>query len=514
MSDPEATALQFNALTDAWLPLVQKDGGTVWASPVEVLCGEKDGVDLDYPRDDFRVYARLLLSALVQALFPAKNKAELALRLERPLSRKEVEARIDPIRSDFDLFGPTPFLQVTPPPNAPTEGGAAPFVFPGEDIFKARIPVDAVSLPIALVSIFAEQTYAGKGGRGYPPGIAGTLGALTLLDPGSVRAAAWANTLTSETVRQKYAADPDCPWTNVSQSDQLASSIGIVGGLFFQPRGIWLVPSGYGRCSFSGAVGRLVKRSPYLGKSRVARSAVGPDERWLHPCAPLVSRASGLGPVKLSPGRPIWTGLGQLLHPISESPKKRHPNEGPALVLQQWRSLSGKPKRPLLLVLDFDRKDASVRGRFFEAFPLLVRGDTIEQLRALVADAQDVQRSLVQALTRAHDDRKQGGFARADAESSFWASSEAPFLDWLQVVTSADEPTEENDAQVDRAGKTMRARLRKTALEIFDAHVALSEFDPRKAEGVAKARRNLVKSLYPKPAGNGPIASSSTEVSR
>ena len=143
MTDPSATTLQFNALTDAWLPLAQEGGATVWASPVEILCGEKDGVDLDYPRDDFRVYARLLLSALTQALFPARNKAELVQRLDRPLSRQEVESRIRPIRADFDLFGPAPFLQVTPPTKAPTVDGAAPFVFPVEDIFRARLPVDA-----------------------------------------------------------------------------------------------------------------------------------------------------------------------------------------------------------------------------------------------------------------------------------------------------------------------------------------------------------------------------------
>ena len=77
MTERKVQSPSFNALTDAWLPLLQGDGTTLWASPVEVLSGEKDGVDLDYPRDDFRVYARLLLSALVQALLPAKTKEEL-----------------------------------------------------------------------------------------------------------------------------------------------------------------------------------------------------------------------------------------------------------------------------------------------------------------------------------------------------------------------------------------------------------------------------------------------------
>ena len=47
MSEADGS-LQFNAWTGAWLPLVQDDGTTVWASPVEVLSGERDGTDLDY----------------------------------------------------------------------------------------------------------------------------------------------------------------------------------------------------------------------------------------------------------------------------------------------------------------------------------------------------------------------------------------------------------------------------------------------------------------------------------
>ena len=109
MTDLAIPSPRFNALTDPWLPLVT-DGSTVWASLVEILCGEQDGIDLDYPRDDFRVYARLLLSALVQALLPARTPAELVRRLDSPMRRPDVEARIQPVLGDFDLFGPTPFL--------------------------------------------------------------------------------------------------------------------------------------------------------------------------------------------------------------------------------------------------------------------------------------------------------------------------------------------------------------------------------------------------------------------
>ena len=518
MNENQAANLQFNALTDEWIPLLRADGETEWASPVEILCGEKDGIDLDYPRDDFRIYARLLLSALVQALFPARTKAELSHRIATPLSRADVLAIIKPVHGDFDLFGPTPFLQVVPPSKAPVERGAAPFVFPGEDLFRARVPVDAISLPIALVAIFIEQTYAGGAGRGYGAGPAGQPGALTLVDPGNVRRAAWANTLTLEGV-ETYAPDTERPWANAKRAAQRRASIGLVGGLFFQPRGIWLLPAGTGTCSFSGIQGPLVRLSPFLRKSELSPRVSGTEDLWQHPCAPLVVKSQGIAAIRLHAERPAWTGLAQLLDPLSRgNAKKKHPKEGPAPVLVQWLSLPERTKRPRLLVLDFKRDKANVKRRFFESFPLtdslLGRRETIEQLRALVLDAQDVQRCLSKALTRAHDDRKQGGLALADAESSFWTNSEGAFLDWLATTTSIDETTEVGDAAAERTRKAMGEAIRRTALGIFDSHVTLSEFDPRKQERVAKARRNLGKALYPRPKAKAKdlIHPSSTEV--
>jgi CRISPR type I-E-associated protein CasA/Cse1 len=511
MTEPEIHGPHFSALTDEWLPLLRADGITTWASPVEVLCGEKDGVDLDYPRDDFRVYARLLLSALVQALFPAKTKAELIQRLDQPLQRKDIEARIKPVLGDFDLFGPTPFLQIKEPPKPPDKG-AAPFVFPGEDLFQSLVPVDAVSIPVALVMLFIEQTYAGGAGRGYGAGPAGQPGAITLIDPGSVRGAAWANTLTLEIVKQKYAADGDRPWSNEKRAASPRASIGIVGGLFFQPRSIWLVPAGEGRCSFSGRSGPLVRRSPFLPKSELTKKPSGGEDLWQHPCAPLAVNSQGIAAIRLSADRPAWTGLAHLLSPLSKAKlKKEHPREGPALVLQQWKTLQTKTKRPRLLVLDFDRDKANVKRRFFEAFlltdDLLGNPEVIDHLRALVDDAQDVRFSMVKALIGAHDDRKQGGLALADAETSFWVASEGPFLEWLSAVTAVDTWNDAADARVERVRERMRTALRRTALTLFNAHVSVSEFDPRKQARVAKARRSLTNALYPRPKSAAPTAS-------
>ena len=506
MTDDTKTDLQFNALTDAWLPLVQTNGTTLLASPVEVLCGEKDGVDLAYPRDDFGVYARLLLSALVQALFAVKTPADIEKQLAEPLSRDWVAKQIKPVLADFNLFGPTPFLQILPPAKQPKAKGAAPFVFPIEDLFQSSVPVNVISLPIALVAIFAEQTYAGGGGSGHIAGPGGEPGAFTLVDPGRVRQTAWANSLCEESVTRMYAPDGARPWSNITEEPKPRAAIGITRGLFFQPRGIWLEPAGTGQCSFSGTTGPLVTLSPYLSKSQLEKKKSGREDLWPHPCAPLAVNSQGIGPIRLKAAQPAWTGLAQLLRPISQNRKKKgaqpHPNAGPAPVLQQWLKLRRRSKQPRLLLLAFARKQALILRRFFEAYPLtdqlLANTDLIEQLRDITSDAQDVRFHLNKQLRAAHNDRSNGGLALGDVETAYWTVSEEPFIAWLSAVSNLNRDNEEHEAIAISARKIMHDTLRRTARDLFDKHVALSEFDPRKQATIAKARRNLTRNLWAK----------------
>lgn len=495
-------SMRFNALTDRWLPLLQTDGTTTWASFIEVLAGEKDGYDLDYPRDDFRVFARLLLSALTQALFPAKTKAELETRLATPLERTEMEGRIAPVLEDFDLFGPRPFLQIIPPAKLP-KSGAARFVFPAEDIFTSPSPIDAISVPVALVTIFIEQAFAGGAGRGYGAGPAGQPGALTLIETGSVRSSAWANTLIDETVGKKYAKEDPVPWSNRKRRSTRRDAIGLVTGLFFQSRGLWLIPAGDGVCSFSGKRGPLVRYSPLLPKSELVKKPNGGEDLWQHPCAPLAVNSQGIAAIRLSAGQPAWTGLAQLLHPLSKSKaKKEHPNEGPAPVLQQWKTLAWRDSKttPRLILLYFERDKANVKRRFFESYPLtdILTGNTdmLELLRSLVDDAQLIQRRLEKALASAHDDQRRGGFSLREAETSFWRDSEPAFHRWLAETSSVAEWTDDTAHHAQQMAADMKANLRRSALSIFDAHVEFSEFDPAKAGRIAKARRSLKNDLY------------------
>jgi hypothetical protein len=234
----------------------------------------------------------------------------------------------------------------------------------------------------------------------------------------------------------------------------------------------------------------------------LAKKIAGKEDLWRHPCSPLAVNSQGIGVIRLNSAQPAWTGLAQLLDPLSrETKKKRHPAEGPAPVLTQWRQLACRPRRPRLLVLDFERDKATIRQRFFESYPLtagLLEKDTIERLRMVLKDAQDVQRSLERALVRAHDDRKQGGLALADAQATFWALSESPFLQWLSVSTRGNVEEESDEQKIQQAHLEMFSQIRSTAMNLFDSHISISEFDPRKQKRIAEARSQLLGALFTK----------------
>jgi hypothetical protein len=240
----------------------------------------------------------------------------------------------------------------------------------------------------------------------------------------------------------------------------------------------------------------------------LTKKAAGKEDLWRHPCSPLAVNSQGIGVIRLNAAQPAWTGLAQLLEPLSRDPKKKHhPAEGPAPVLTQWRQLAYRSQRSRLIILDFERDKATIRQRFFESYALtagLLQKDTVEHLRMVLKDAQDVQRSLERALVKAHDDRKQGGLALADAEATFWVLSEPPFLQWLAEATRSNGEAEPDDDVILKAHVKMSSQIRKSAVDLFDSHVSISEFEPRKQKRIAEARSQLLVALFTSSRHNGP----------
>jgi hypothetical protein len=246
-----------------------------------------------------------------------------------------------------------------------------------------------------------------------------------------------------------------------------------------------------------GTEGPRVRLSPFVPKLKLApKPAKGAEDIWVHPCAPMSLNSLGLGPIRLDAERPAWIGLAQLLRPMSKGKggkaRAQHPRAGAALVVQQWARLSGQ-RRTRLLILDFVRDKAMVRGRFFEHFPIQDLGDPalLERVQARLNDAQQVERDLLWALKRAA-----ANVSWASARTAFWTATEPAFLEWLEGGCPEPVPAAEGGEAAPRPVDPMRALARR----VFDQQAQVLESCPRRLEAVAEARRWLTSALWPKAA--------------
>ena len=96
---------RFNVLFDHWIPLWINERREL-VSLEDVLCGAVESSrEIAHSRDELRVFAHGLVSALTQALFEPDSLNTLKRRLAEPLSREEYRARATSVADDFELLG-------------------------------------------------------------------------------------------------------------------------------------------------------------------------------------------------------------------------------------------------------------------------------------------------------------------------------------------------------------------------------------------------------------------------
>lgn len=486
---------RFNVLTDAWVPL-DEGGKARHISYIDLLSGERDAVDLIHPRDDIRFYARMLLSALTQALFPAKDAKELRERIATPLPRGVVEARIDEVKGDFELLGEGAFLQSS---EASARENATSLLFfdVRHDLFRPAHAYTALCLRCTPAVLYGVHAFANAGGRGYSPGVRGGPPITTLIGLGSVRETVWANTLSEdERLRLAYADDPPVPWSTAVAS-KIGETIGLVEGLFWQPRAVQFVAADEGDCGACGISGPRVLAAGFAAKSKVAGGT------FRHPFSPAWEDTSPKAKRRwyfrnFRSDRPAWTGLSDLVSDARGTGKRGEKLARPAPVVRQWAErLEPGDSAASLLVLDYAADKARILGRVIESFPLSTKiadPDFADYVRSLVSRAEAALRQLEGALLSVRrrssgavkgKGSKAKGYWLADATAAFWQRTEGPF--WAAFEAYLGEGPDEDDAFV--------ASLRRTALALFDDHTKSSESDPQWLAHIVRARRGLVQGL-------------------
>lgn len=489
------SALRFNVLTDAWIPL-DEDGRARHVSYIELLAGERDAADLVHPRDDTRFYARMLLSALTQALFPAKDARELRQRIAEPLSREVVEERIEDVKGDFELLGEGAFLQSS---GASARENATPSLFfdGRHDLFRPAHAYTALCLRCAPAVLYGVQGFATAGGRGYSPGVRGGPPITTLIGLESVRRTVWANTLSEQERRRvAYADDPPSPWST-AEAVKVGETIGLVEGLFWQPRAVELAIADDGACGACGEYGARALAAGYAAKSKVAGGT------FRHPFSPAWEDSSPKAKRPWSfrnfrADRPAWTGFSDLVSDARGTGKRGEKLARPAPVVRQWvERLEPGDSAASLLVLDYAADKARILGRVTESFPLsnkIVDPEFADYVRDLVGRAEAALRHLEGALLsvrRRPNANQKGkgskakGYWLPDATAAFWQRTEGPF--WAAFDAYLGDGPDEDAAFVDC--------LRRTALALFDEHTKSSESDPQWLAHIVRARRGLVQGL-------------------
>lgn len=191
------------------------------ASPVkrsfrEIMTSGDDAYALAYPQEYYNVAALNLMAFLVQVAFEPETVAELAARVETPLTEDEFERGVAPWRSQFLLLGDGPRFMQAPAPEDPKKASGieeAVFVTSGKPAsnqadkrFLFRSDPDwAVAPEQAGLFLFTRNTfYEGTAGRGYQKGTNGDTPVRTLVtipadgDTIRLRKSIWLNVLARE----------------------------------------------------------------------------------------------------------------------------------------------------------------------------------------------------------------------------------------------------------------------------------------------------------------------------
>src|SRR5512133_167823 len=313
---------QIHILRDPWIPLDQ-NGQEELASVVELLTGSKDAPDLLHPRDDYRFFARMLLSSLVQALFEPENEAEIEARIAHPMSLREVEDRIAEVEDDFWLVHPEPrkgFLQTAKAVEKKdkAEGlsvDALDSLAESHLLYRRLSRRPAVCATCAVCALYGLQATARSAGSGFVPSIRGGAPMSTLLSLGadkdrSVRADVWVNVLARTVLpRFELTRSTGNPWVQKARSvPRKPHRFMVAEGLLWQPRALRMVAHEQGTCSSCGR--RMEILFAASGVHPGVESVQGESAFFAHPYCPTVKPGKHLS----TPGNtPFWCSIGEVL---------------------------------------------------------------------------------------------------------------------------------------------------------------------------------------------------------
>lgn len=465
--------MNINLVTDAWIPVVDRDGARRVIAPWQMA--DEAIQRLDWPRADLNIACLELLIGLV---FLADPPADIRdWRARQAPDPERLRDRLAPFAPAFDLLGNGPrFMQdyaaiesdIRPLDTLFIDSASKASIGKNDDLMVWRHRYPDLAPSLAAMTLYTLQAFAPEGGRGILTSMRGGGPLVTLVQPeGGLWSLIWANvpygsparpevlpwmrpTVTSEGGKKVYPeqAHPAEAFFGMPRRLRLIADGGLITGVMQRPSGT----------NYAGWDHPL---TPYYRRKLT--------DNWLpkHPRAGLFGYRHWLGV--------IVTGA-HAAKEASETGLTRL-----ALTLRNWDGRSGN-RTARVLVAGWAMKSAKPLDFILSSPPFVsLQGRALATLVGMIEAGDLFGLSLRAALAPVLAE----GEAREAVREAFHAETQAAFEARLRELEAGIEPEQVAQGWV--------ADMRATALKLFEARAlpGLGERDIEKQREITAAHRNL-----------------------
>ncbi|MEA3277194.1 MAG: type I-E CRISPR-associated protein Cse1/CasA [Pseudomonadota bacterium] len=493
-----------NLISEPWIPIRRADGRVETIAPWQLTdgIGENPILAVSSPRPDFDGALTQFLIGLLQTTYTPSEDQWWDRRDAAP-APEVLRERFEVVAHAFDLEGDRAFLQDFNPEQLDKKFGIVALLVgsPPEnsdtDLFVKEDAVKQLCRRCVAAAIFALQTGAPEGGRGYRTGLRGGGPLTTLVLGDNLWDTCWLNVLEkSRYLAGASSEDPAAPerfpWLAPTRTSEAKPPAGVTTPLDVHPdQQYWTIPRRIRlvaeacepvACDICGVEHQLVYRT-FLTKNYGVNY-----DGFEHPLSPHYTRDSSLLPVHPRPG-----GIGYR-HWLGLVESSADGSQRPARVVDQFRTFTRKDGD--LWAFGFDMKSNKARCWYDARMPILsapvgmedvFRDLASRMVKAAEKAADDLRNSLKAALAGKAKVRGDLGFVQRD----FWEITEVSFYVHLRQLRARlpDDPC------AFPVLESWLQALRAAALDLFDRHSQTGDFDAVEPRRIALARKGLGKAL-------------------
>ncbi|MBI3285666.1 MAG: type I-E CRISPR-associated protein Cse1/CasA [Burkholderiales bacterium] len=502
-----------NLYRDAWIPVRGSNAEFQQISLKRLLC-QDEAWQISMPRDDMELACLQLLISLVQVAFTPADEKEWRQKMRSLLNEPTFDAGVAPLLDWFDLVHPVhPFMQ--------TLGFESEKALPiqklliglpeghNHSFFNQPGEVKNLGAATAAISLFNQAVNSPGVSSGLEVGIR-KAASVTLISANNLREMVWRNVLHQTTLHELYperdSEDVEPPnWVKAATATEYAANMGLLRGLFWQPKCIQLV-----QANIKGGCDLLQTEEPFLFTGfKWKKQSRKLEGFWLHPHTPSRLKIDKDKPVNVylsfTNKNPSWE---HTLNYIMERASGEIGGRA-APVVTQWKRL-GDAINLNLIVGGYCRKKSNeekIENRRHELYSIGEGWQSQpgqDAIRRTIEDAIFVK-SILRA--KVHDVAKVIGLSKLKpkmqrrkevpedqnylgmpdkAEEFFYQRTEGMIQDWFREMTRSERRSEQIK---------FIASLSKICLKIFEEVTEPYYQNPELIRTVALAKLSLNSEL-------------------